>query len=286
MKIVSKLKIVEISVFVLIASLVSQTAMAKKRSAISSGQYYINGTCHDQLVPDYAVIIGGLSVENSSLKMAIKELNKKVSEIKKITVKHGAKISLTERVRYVREAKPRNQRYKSSRYRSMKNNLQSDKKSAMFTIVQRIEVQVPSKSDIDKVAVGLMENGLQNLGKKYGRFSYRTRQVFAYFRFNKLEIKLDKIRQACLQSGIKNWCAKKSVAGQQKSCIASMTKKKADIQIKSFSLQLGPFAKESGSHSSVYLRYPWNLQQIKQLELISDSPTNIRGQMYMWLPKK
>ena len=156
----------------------------------------------------------------------------------------------------------------------------------MFTIIQRVEVQVPPKADIDKVVVGLMENGLQHLGKKYGRFSYRTRQVFAYFRFNKLEKKLDKIRQACLQSGIKNWCTKKSIAGQQKSCITSMTKKKADIQIKTFRLQFGPFAKDTGSHSSVYLRYPWNPQQMQQLELISNSPTNIRGQMYMWLPKQ
>ncbi len=283
------------------AALLPATVTAKRPASISDkeARYIIattrqslRGTCNATLKPDVVSIPGIMTVENAEPATAIGNIDKVVSEVRRMVRRQGGKLVMKERVRAI---KPlfRNSRYRYRYpYRTMQRPSQpgSDKAGmppATFVISQYFEVRLPVRANVDRVVVDLLKNGITRLGKqfssRYSRYS-RGPNVIVYYRFGKLVERLEKIKSSCIANAIRNWCVSRSGQGNAKACERALNKVRDRFTIGSLSLTAGPMMRQYGSKGTVYLRWPWQPRYLDMMELVGFAEVPVSGSIYLRAP--
>lgn len=240
---------------------------------------YVNGFCSTNLRPDYAVVVGGVTSVNIDAKLALDGLEERVTGLRLIAKKYGAKILLLERIRAIKSMRPQS---------TYIQNLQKGSNKPQFVFMQRFEVRVGLNKKIDNLTVELIKSGMNVFGKRFNRFKRVgvSPQVVVYYRLEDPIKTLNKIKLQCIKNAFENWCLNNFSTKEKAECSQVLNKLQHYFTASSIRFTIGPFMLENGKLSSVYLNFPWNIEQLRKLEFISNVDIPVSGRVNLRMNKR
>jgi hypothetical protein len=239
---------------------------------------YFRGTCSSTIKPDYAAIEGGIDAADPDLAKAAKTVKQKLRNIRSVARRYGAKIIEKELIRAMRSA-PRVRRLPVM-------PVPAQPIPNQFHVIQRLEINAPLSVNVDQLVSRLSKNGMSQMGKRVNLYRSRNSQVIVFYRFRKLDTKLEKLRNECITNAIQNWCARQFSPAESQNCIAAITTLIPQLQVQYFNVKVGPHARGNGYSGYSSLRYPWQKDQMDKIELIGNTRVPVSGSINLKVPRQ
>jgi len=177
--------------------------------------FELTGSCAVTVVPDRAVVLGGVAADAMLPLPAIEQLDKQLEAIRGLVAEHHGTLELLERVRTVKAP-----------------STGAREPELPFQVVQRLQATFPAKAPVDAILQRMIEMGLDRFGDAVLSTDGSGRQTAVRFRVTNLDARLDALRQRCTADAWKTWCA--SPAGTE---ACATDRPPDDLELQSFSVR-------------------------------------------------
>jgi len=219
--------------------------------------------CGGDLRPDRALIVGGITAEGHKPLQVKKQLDTQITQLEKYADSQGGVLRLNERIRGVRVLK----------------NLRPSQIKGLFPFIaiQKIVIEFPIEVDIDAAFEKILGFGIDRYGKSI-RLDVRnsTPTIAVWYQFSNIQQELDSLYQNCRAKAWRSWCEKQTIEDQQKNCPEDSNMAKY-LEAHSARFVTQPVSNEHGNNSPIYFQYPWQAEQLANIELVGDVTLHLKG---------
>lgn len=228
------------------------------------------GECEGEVRPDRMVIVGGMSAQSLKPATAKTQLDRQIEAVRQYVISKDGKLILLETLRAVQPA---------ARPSSTDNTA-----AQPFTLMQGLEAEFPLSDAIDTILERLLQLGLDRYGKQIRIDAHSSGpSVMVYYRFSDLRSRLEQLHAACGQRLAAQWC---QAVPDRMTTEACKTNDRLDrwFPILAASFQSQPLLREYGNHSPLFLSYPWQTSQLRQVDLMGNTPLSLSGPLTIRTP--
>jgi hypothetical protein len=222
---------------------------------------HIVHACTGEARPDRVVIVGGMSAEAIRPTEAQARLDRQLAELRKLAAAHGGEVLALERLRAARTARERQD---------------SRPEPPPFVMLQRLEVSLPAKVDVDAIFERALALGLDRFGSgiRVEHVETNPRLVVRY-RFSALGRELDALHERCRAAAIAHWCAAPQAEGAL--CRLPPSERASRFVTQQLSVQTQSLLMEHGGVTRYQFALPWTPDQLSRVEPLGDLPVRFEG---------
>ena len=233
---------------------------AGERGLVSAG-------CEVELLPDRAVIVGGVTARHLRPTQARAQLEQQLGEIESLVGEHGGTLKLLEEVRAIEQVSGRGRRRPDE--------------PPPFILGQWFEVKLEATAPVDEILEGLLQKGMDRYGRNVTLGQRNSGpQVVVRYRVSALEARLDNAHDDCRAAAWNAWCGDRAEE-EAAACISAFPAIAPRLVTRSFTLTSAPLPNGHGGSAPLRLSHPWSAEQLDALDLISPTPVRLHGQIVL-----
>jgi len=226
---------------------------------------HIAHACTGEARPDRVVIAGGMSAEAVRPTEAQARLDRQIVELRKLAATHDGEVLLLERLRAARTSRERQD---------------ARAEPPPFLLLQRLEVSLPAKVDVDAILERALQLGLDRFGSGVRVEHIETNpRIVVRYRFSALARELDALHERCREEAIGHWCS--GPQAEAELCRLPPPARASRFATQQMSVQTQALLMEHGGVTRYRLTLPWAPDQLSMVEPLGELAVRFEGTLHL-----
>ncbi len=240
------------------------------RSAPVAAFYSFSGSCNATAQPDLALIVGGVSAQGLKPTAVKTQLEKQLAELERYATQVGGKLRKLETLRVIRPTG---------------NPSDHAEQRTPFSMVQRVQFELPAEREIDPVLEKVLQLGLDSYGEDVGLYGHSgSPQVVVRYGFSGPRAVYDRIASQCRRQALAQWCRTGGAAAPAEDDCENPEWGARNLRLQQLYLQSQPVYQAPLQLAPVVLNYPHNEATLRDLQLLGNRTLNFSGSVTLGYP--